>query len=366
MLQKIILLTIYLLGSSILSIGLLEFKVKGKVGFIDTSGMIIIEPYYDRTEIEPFNHSDLAFVYSNGKCGYINNKNQIIIKLEFYECNPFHGDYAIVIDRWECKDHNAFYRHSIINKNGTILNSFEDKELISYSEGYFVYNLEKERECGYESHSKSSIGNYGFLDKNGNEVPKIKYDYIVGFSDGLAIVKSKGKWGIIDRKFNLVIPIIYESILPFYSGYSTIHQNSESATINSKLEIVIPFGNFFSIWEFSDGLASACKHKLPKNLEKIECTKVIIDEKGKILFEETNDIKYIQYFYNGLAVATNKNGYQGLIDKSFQWVLKPKFFHIRLFQNGAKQVYNTQDDYQKNRFCLIDNKENVIWKHPDL
>ncbi|MCW7490950.1 WG repeat-containing protein [Leptospira meyeri] len=366
MIKKLIILSICFNTISIFGKDLLEFRVKNKIGLIDSSGNVIIEPSYDSIELAPFKYSDLAFVYTKGGCGYINKNNLIIIKLEFFECKRFQGEYAIVIDRWECKNHKAIYRQSIIDKNGNILYSFDDRDLISYSEGFFVYNLEKERGCGYESYSKSSIGSYGFLDKNGKEVPKVKYEFILGFSDGLAIVNSKGKWGIIDSNFKVVFPIVHDNISPFYSGYSTIQLNNESATINSKLEIVIPFGDFFSIREFSDGLASACRKKIPKNLLKIECTNVIVDEKGTILFEETSDIKYIQHFYDGLAVASNKNGYQGLINKSFQWVVNPKYFLANSFQNGATQVYKTQDDYWKNRFSLIDKEGNVIWKHPDL
>jgi hypothetical protein len=41
---------------------------------------------------------------------------------------------------------------------------------------------------------------WGFIDKNGNEVIKIKYDLVLEFSEGLAVFKLKNKWGLVNKQ----------------------------------------------------------------------------------------------------------------------------------------------------------------------
>jgi hypothetical protein len=57
---------------------------------------------------------------------------------------------------------------------------------------------------------------YGFIDKNGNQVIPLEYDYARGFSEcGLAVVSKNGLVGAIDTNGNEVIPFIYQSISDF-------------------------------------------------------------------------------------------------------------------------------------------------------
>lgn len=45
-------------------------------------------------------------------------------------------------------------------------------------------------------------GYMGYIDKTGNEVIPIKYDYAYDFRNGKAAVLLNGKWGTIDKQGN--------------------------------------------------------------------------------------------------------------------------------------------------------------------
>jgi len=55
-------------------------------------------------------------------------------------------------------------------------------------------------------------GKWGFVDKTGKVVIKIKYDFVEDFERGLAKVKLNGKYGFIDKRGKKIYPIKYESI----------------------------------------------------------------------------------------------------------------------------------------------------------
>ncbi|MDR1917816.1 MAG: WG repeat-containing protein, partial [Christensenellaceae bacterium] len=90
-------------------------------------------------------------------------------------------------------------------------------------------------------------GNYGYIDRNGNQVIKPQYIFAGDFDNGLAIVikgkwenrehwygydgKDVGggmwsddiKWGVIDKTGKEVLPFIYDEIIPFDYSYSMKH-----------------------------------------------------------------------------------------------------------------------------------------------
>lgn len=349
---------------NIYSENIFRIEVDKKFGFIDSNGKIVVEPTFHDAQLSSIN-SNLIYVSKNGKCGYIDKNGIIKIALQFYECSRFYEDFAIVIDEFNCIENQLEYSQSVIDKSGNIIFSTKDKTILTYSEGFFVIRNKVQKKCNFNEalQNSNNFGNYGLLNSKGKEIFGLEFQFISGFKNGLSIVKSNGKWGILDKNLKIVLPIKYDNISTFVAGYSIIQLNNESAVLNNKLEIVIPFGIYLSILDFSEEKTRACKYILPRKSSDYQCSNVIIDLKGNILFKETMQLKYIENFYDGVAIATNERKLQGLIDKTFKWVIKPKYYLISPIGDGFFQVYLSESDQLNNRYAIINKDDTVIWKY---
>lgn len=79
---------------------------------------------------------------------------------------------------------------------------------------------------------------YGFIDRNGELVVPLKYDYAYDFSEGLAIVRKGKYFGYINSKGKEVIPLKYQSALPFQNGEALVVKDGTPYNIDKKGNII--------------------------------------------------------------------------------------------------------------------------------
>lgn len=118
---------------------IVKFNRKGKWGYRDRKGNVVIQPDYD----DAFEFSeDLACVERDGKLGYIDKKGDVVIDFKFDSATSFSDGLASVT-------------------------------------------------VGEKS---------GYIDKHGEEAVSLRFDVATPFEDGRAIVREDGRWGVLDRK----------------------------------------------------------------------------------------------------------------------------------------------------------------------
>ncbi len=118
---------------------IVKFNRKGKWGYRDRKGNVVIQPDYD----DAFEFSeDLACVERDGKLGYIDKKGEQVIDFKYDSATSFADGLASVT-------------------------------------------------IGEKS---------GYIDKHGGEVLPLRFDVATPFEDGRAIVREDGRWGVLDRK----------------------------------------------------------------------------------------------------------------------------------------------------------------------
>jgi hypothetical protein len=139
----------------------------GKYGYVDEKTGNLVIPYkYDYAGLYFF--EGLAAVKLNGKIGYINTFDKMVIP---------------------CKYDDIIYAGN-------------------FSEGLIYVGLN---------------GKYGFIDATDNMVIPCKYDGAGNFKEGLAPVKLNGKYGFIDKTGNIAIPYKYD--------YAYLHSFSDGIAI---------------------------------------------------------------------------------------------------------------------------------------
>ena len=95
---------------------------------------------------------------------------------------------------------------------------------------------------------------WGYIDKTGKEVIPLKYDFVIGFKDGLTLVKLDGKSGYIDKNGKEVIPVKYDDVNYFSGGLARIELDGKYGYTDKTGKEVIPL-KYDGAGDFSEGLA---------------------------------------------------------------------------------------------------------------
>ncbi|EMY78910.1 hypothetical protein LEP1GSC060_0864 [Leptospira weilii serovar Ranarum str. ICFT] len=274
-----------------------------KLGFINGSGEMVIEPKYDRAD--DF-HEDLTIVEQNQKRFVINTSDEKILELP------------------------------------------NDIDIWNFSEGLAVM---------YHNNL------YGYMDLTGFHTVPMQYERAEPFRLGLGCVQMKDtkKWGAINKSDKLVIPAKFLNSFSFFGDLAVVQESFDhTGCIDPNGDYAVP-PRFKSIGNFSEGLALANDVKTGKtgfidrtgryviqpNLEYAndfsQGFAAIHDKKSKWGYIDaagnitiSTQFNSAGQFSEGLAeVLTNKWGY---IDLSGTMKIKPIFTRTRPFQNGAAVV----------------------------
>lgn len=182
--------------------GELALVVKsGKIGFIDPGGNEVISLIWDEVikgrnrwktiAGERVEEWDPWVVRKGDKWGYINQKGEIVIPLEFDHAATF------VEDRAEVMIGN---KYGYINKNGLLVIKAEYEDVDPFK----LIQKNTEESC-YVARVKKA-GKYGYIDKEGHHITDCIFDEAFEFWDlGYAGVKVNDKWSIIDTSGHFVV-----------------------------------------------------------------------------------------------------------------------------------------------------------------
>lgn len=204
---------------------------KGKWGFANTKGEIILVPTYDY--VLPFQNG-FAKVKENGKWGFIDKTGKLVVPCEYEQL-------------WNVAENVARFKQNrkfgAINSVGKVIIPPQYSELWEAREGSIVAAFNEK---------------YGFLDANGKTIIPFEYDDAQYFSEGKAAVMKQGKWGIVDKTGENIIPFNYDEISPFKNGIAKVANNQRFGYIDATGKEIIPL-IYTAISPFKNGIAKANK-----------------------------------------------------------------------------------------------------------
>lgn len=295
---------------------------QGKWGISDGSN--IISAKYDFpvnfTYKIPFSlkhkKSKLAVVSINDKYGYVNNKGEEIIPLQFDSASDFIEGYAAV------KKNGKW---GFINEMGNNITGFEYDDVNDFSEG--LAYTEKE-------------GNKGFIDKTGILVIPIQYDSATKFQQGLATIIKNEKQGLINRQGELIIPPKYSLIYPFENDLAVaLNNDNKFGFIDKTGEVIIPFVYDRAMSFYGNASAVMKDGKWG-----------FIDKKGTIVLP----LKYDNpIFGSDDMYLISKNRKYGFANANGKIIIEPQYIMAEPFKNGFAKVY---DDAFKSHLINIKGK----------
>lgn len=216
--------------------GMARIKVKGKWGFIDKMGKVIINPIYDNAMEFKEGLALVSKIDETSKeksWGFIDKLGAVKINFQFINS----------------KD-NSFCLPGSFNEGLAYISSDGKQWGYINKEGKYQINPQFDG-CNYNSISfKNGLtkvnqgGSYGFIDKTGKYVVNPQFKNAYNFaSNGLAAVEhSDGKWGFINKEGKYEINPQFEEIVEgFYNGIAFVKSSDKFGIIDSKgLYIVNP------------------------------------------------------------------------------------------------------------------------------
>ena len=319
-------------------------REKGKIGFMDKTGKIVISPQFDSTLNEDgvtFSEG-LAAVYVGDKWGYIDKTGKFVIPPKFKQTFPpslFHEGLAQV----EIEEGKS----SFIDRTGEFVKALQFiKQRTVFSEGLARINKGDK---------------IGFVDKTGKFVIEARFDEAEDFKEGLAVVKVpvrvedkvESKFGFIDKTGKMVIEPQFSEADSFSEGLAavTINTFDQDGYIDKTGKVVIA-PQFDVAHSFSDGLAKVVMHG-----EKFIDKAGFIDKSGKLViapqFEQGPGGVSLNYhgFKDGLAAVEVKNK-TGYIDRTGKMVIAPSYDYGSEFHDGVAEVVSGLQAQNQKRYYI--------------
>ncbi len=275
--------------SSIFREGLAQVTKNDFRLFIDTSGTVVYQPQFRRTQnffegfaafevtlnrwgflardwsvsvnpifedVMPFSEG-LAPVSVGGKWGYIDRSGKMVISPQFDFGSMFIEGLALVslADRWGFISSSGQFAVNPIYYRGS--HGFSDGlaavRMNGGKFGYIDVSGKKVIEARFDDANSFSegiaavkVGEYwGFIDHAGRMVIEPKFEQApyswprMEFREGLSVAFSKGKWGYVDSDGNFSMPAEFDDVSPFSHGRASVRIGEEWFTIDRSGRILL-------------------------------------------------------------------------------------------------------------------------------
>lgn len=244
--------------------GLIAVRQQGKWGFVNTQNQVVIPLIYDR--VGTF-YNDWVSVYSQGKAGVINSKGQIVIpvKLNYEEIGSFSEGFASVRrgDKW-----------GVINNQGKEVVALKYDQITNFVFGISTVTLNKKQGI-IDTTGRVIIQNkYQSLSYFSPETQLARFDRTSGKKHYSGYLNRKGKEVISSRKYHIDTGSLFsEGLLA-----ARLRRGTQYGYLNAKGETIIPF-RFKNLSNFRQGIA-----------------RIIVNKKMKVKKNGYDLVKYVKRY----------------------------------------------------------------------
>lgn len=338
-----------------------------KIGFIDGSGNIVVEPKFDAAG----EFSDgLVRVSVGSASGYLDANGRMAVEPRYYVANDFSGGRAIVA----AEDG----KYQLIDRSGRVIAAIPYRVLGTFHQGlcrmqrprigsspvaygYFDRDGRTVIEPQFINAGDFSDGEdalaiaikdrqYHFIDRTGRTMltlPIEGHDRASRFSEGLVPWKQDGWWGYRDARGNWVIRPQYDAADPFENGLARVAvAKGKTQWIDRKGDKQDP-PKFWREKPFAEGFA------VMRDNGRLG----YMNESGKSAFN-LPALEAAHSFSNGLA-RVKMDGLYGYIDRKGNWALKPQFREASDFRGRLARV-----SFPEGNWGYIDSTGKRVWESP--
>ena len=320
--------------------GLAKVTVNGKIGFIDTSGKLVIAATL--RDAGPFSEGLAPYESGNGKWGYVDKTGKVVIAPKFDWAISFREGLALVQvgKNWGYIAHDGsfvieprfeeaesfsegvavvgWYDPDIewmaaVPRKGRWVRRFIDKGgAWAIDESFDIIHRNFDggmaivsKGLGYSQKHRGKISESVVIDSRGRELWKLDSASINWFSEDAIVVETErpangfSRYNFRDRSGKLLCNVSYENPSGFSEGLSRVRVKDRYGFIDKNCEVVIE-PKFSDANGFSEGLAW---------VKDMSGNSGFIDRSGKFVLETGNT--WVGSFSNGFALVLDgaKAGY---------------------------------------------------------
>jgi hypothetical protein len=337
--------------------GYLPIVKDGKLGFIDGSGRVVIQPQFELTaglmlggehfaeELEPLQVGDqwgfigtdgkirinpqfdgvqggfsdgLVAVRSNGRWGYLDPSGTLVINPQFDAAGPFHSGRAAVLvgTQW----------------------GFIDQA------GKFVVNPQFDYALPFIGHLAGVLvgRKWGFIDEAGQFAVNPQFDGTTSFVGDLATVQVGDKFGFVNRRGVLTVNPQFLQAGAFHDGLARVRMGDRYGFVDDAGKLIVN-PQFNDAADFSEGRAAV----------SVDGRWGYVDVAGKYIINPQFDSA--RSFRGGIAPVM-AGGRIGFIDRTGHFVVNPQFDHVGDFPIGTYWLVQSED-----KLGYIDNRGRFVW-----
>jgi hypothetical protein len=306
-----------------------EFSNPHKSGsYLFSEGGTIRNPHYSSWDSKPV-------YFQNAKYGLIDSLGNVIVKPKY--------------DEITCFSTQSFKSQSSDGIHGTITVVNNEVNVVLLNKKYGVINTKGKEILPCQFDHISGLGRvllikqdsaYSFYSMTGNEISKIKYDYVDlseyammdgmthGMTEGMIKVGVKNKFGYVNANGKQITELKYDLVYPFENGRAIVGVNNKFGFIDTAGKEVIPlmydrienFGH-----DFNDSLVKV----------KLNYKWGCIDEKGKVVIAIAYD--EMMPFYDGLS-RVKYYGKYGYLNLNGKLVIPVIYDEAGMFSEGKSLV----------------------------
>ncbi|MDR2466766.1 MAG: WG repeat-containing protein [Prevotellaceae bacterium] len=282
----------------------------------------------------------VAAVCLNGKWGYIDREDKMVVPLKYDKVRKFkEGMAAVRIDgRWGFADMTG--REAVAAK----YTSVED-----FSEGMAAVRADRK---------------WGFVDREGNEIVPLQYSEVKPFREGMAAVRLKDSWGFVNAAGAEAIPPAYGGALSFSEGKAAVETGGKWGYIDrTGKEAIAP--KYRQACDFSEGMAAVCLNKRWGFIDGSGAEVIpAIYRKSyaeNVMFIKPNTV-YAGRFACGLApVWIDSEKKFGFVNKTGEMAIPPRYQAVSNFSNGYAAGAVFRKNIQEVVLELIDTAGRIVY-----
>lgn len=296
--------------------GLEPLQVGGQWGFIGTDGKFRVNPQFDGVQL---GFSDgLVAVRSNGRWGYLDPSGTVVINPQFNAARPFHSGRAAVLvgTQWGFIDHA----------------------------GKFVVNPQFDAALPFAGRLAGvQLGDkWGFIDEAGQFAVNPQFDGTTSFVGNLATVQVGDKFGFVNRRGVLTVNPQFLQAGAFHDGLALVRMGDRYGFVDDAGKLIVN-PQFNDAADFSEGLAAV----------SVDGRWGYVDVAGKYIINPQFD--NARSFRGGIAPVT-AGGRIGFIDRTGHFVVNPQFDHVGDVPIGTYWLVQSED-----KLGYIDTHGRFVW-----
>ena len=291
---------------------------RGKLGYIDETGRVVIKPQFDRAH--PFAEG-VAAVGIGDKSGFIDASGQTVIPLQYYTSSSFSDGVAAVSMRQGTGNDSRFACGYIDHSNKYIIELQTKFSCSPFHEGFAEVEI-------YDKDVGESLAAY--INKKGEQAVASRLSVARPFSEGLALIEDFTKWSFVNKEGQTVIDL---------------RPKDRFDVLSDRYE---PAGSF------SEGLAMV---GIEVSGSAGYSRYAFMNRKGRMMFKLPEDVVARGDFHDGRAQiyrarsqqvrvriddevikATEDVSARGYIDATGRIVIAPRFSRVEDFSEGLAVV----------------------------